>query len=156
MVLNRIGLNRNMADAVRKHGFLPVPMMLSEYLWFWIRESQKEIPQEATKQLTWFRETYRDIWGEKETLEEAFAGLQKAYPEVVGGNIRYLCSLAVNVIPGGAGNMLLLPTYANAGSVIEMMKHDSPVPFLHFQAEGNGEADEVERREIWLNLLERE
>ena len=42
------------------------------------------------------------------------------------------------------------------GTVIEMMKHDSPVPFLHFQAEGNGEADEVERREIWLNLLERE
>ena len=155
MVLNSNDLNRNMADAVRKHGFLPVPMMLSEYLWFWVRESQKEIPQEATKQLTWFRETYRDIWGEKETLEEAFAGLQKAYPAVVGGNIRYLCSLAANVIPGGAGNMLLLPTYANSGSVIEMMKHDSPVPFLHFQAEGNGEADEVERREIWLNLLEK-
>ncbi|MEQ2561764.1 hypothetical protein WMO41_00985 [Ventrimonas sp. CLA-AP-H27] len=37
---------------------------------------------------------------------------------------------------------------------MELMKQSSTVPFLHFQAEGNGEADEVERREIWLNLLE--
>ncbi|WP_349228206.1 hypothetical protein [Ventrimonas faecis] len=47
-----------------------------------------------------------------------------------------------------------MPTYSNSGSVMELMKQSSTVPFLHFQAEGNGEADEVERREIWLNLLE--
>ena len=29
----------------------------------------------------------------------------------------------------------------------------APVPFLHFQAEGSGEADEAERRDIWLNLI---
>lgn len=92
--------------------------------------------------------------GEKESLEEQFARLDKDYPDVVGGNIRYLCSLIAAGIPGAAGSMLLMPTYSNSGSVIELMKQPALVPFLHFQAEGNGEADEVERREIWLNLLE--
>lgn len=154
MVLHSSYLNRNMPEAVRKHGFTPVTMMLTEYLWFWIRESGKEIPQEATEQLTWFRETYRDVWGKKENLEEQFADLQKSYPDVVGGNIRYLCSLIAAGIPNAAGSMLLMPTYSNSGSVIELMKPSSPIPFLHFQAEGSGEADETERREIWLNLLE--
>lgn len=97
---------------------------------------------------------YRDIWGIRASLEEQFAGLTKNYPDVVGGNIRYLCGLIAGGIPGAAGSMLLMPTYSNSGSVIELMKQSAPVPFLHFQAAGNGEADEVERREIWLNLLE--
>lgn len=154
MVLHSSYLNRNMPDAVRKHGFTPISMMLTEYLWFWIRESGKEIPQAATEQLSWFRKMYRDIWGIRASLEEQFAGLTKNYPDVVGGNIRYLCGLIAGGIPGAAGSMLLMPTYSNSGSVIELMKQSAPVPFLHFQAAGNGEADEVERREIWLNLLE--
>ena len=153
MVLHSSYLNRSMPEAVRKHGFTPVSMMLSEYLWFWIRESGKEIPQEATEQLSWFNETYWDIWGTKASLEEQFARLAKDYPDVVGGNIRYLCSLIAAGIPDAAGSMLLMPTYSNSGSVIELMKQPSPVPFLHFQAEGSGEADEAERRDIWLNLI---
>ena len=50
--------------------------------------------------------------------------------------------------------MLLMPTYANAGSVIEMMKPASPVPFMHFEADGNAAPDEAERRDIWLGLLD--
>lgn len=153
VVLHSDYLNRKMTEAVRKHGFMPVPMMLSEYLWFWIRESGKEIPWEATRQLSWFRETYQDVWGLQQGLEEQFSWMKQAYPEVVGGNIRYLCSLVERAIPNAAGNMLLLPAYSNSGSVIEMMKQAAPVSFLHFQAEGSGEADEVERREIWLNLI---
>jgi len=153
MVLHSSYLNRSMPEAVRKHGFTPVSMMLSEYLWFWIRESGKEIPQEATEQLSWFNETYWDIWGTKASLEEQFARLAKDYLDVVGGNIRYLCSLIAAGIPDAAGSMLLMPTYSNSGSVIELMKQPSPVPFLHFQAEGSGEADEAERRDIWLNLI---
>ncbi len=153
MVLHSSYLNRNMPDAVRKHSFTPVHMMLTEYLWFWIRESGKEIWQEATEQLTWFRENYRNIWGTKVSLEEQFSGLAKDYPDVVGGNIRYLCSLIAAGIPEAAGSILLMPTYSNSGSVIELMKQPSPVPFLHFQAEGSDEADEAERRDIWLNLI---
>lgn len=148
-------LNRDMFKAVRKHGFMPIPMMLSEYLWFWIHESGKEIPGAATEALSRFRDLYQDVWGAKQPLEEAFAALSQTYPAVVGGNIRYLCSQIAAGIPGAAGNMLLLSTYSNSGAVIEMMKPSSRVPFLHFEAEGNGEADEVERREIWLNLLEK-
>lgn len=153
MVLHSSYLNRNMPEAVRKHGFTPVPMMLTEYLWFWIRESGKEIPQAATEQLSWFREIYRDVWGAKEPLKKQFSRLSEDYPDVVGGNIRYLCSLIADGIPDAAGSMLLMPTYSNSGSVIELMKQPSPVPFLHFQAEGSGEADEAERRDIWLNLI---
>ena len=153
MILHSGYLNRNMPDAVRKHGFTPVHMMLTEYLWFWIRESGKEILQEATEQLTWFREIYRDIWGTRVSLEEQFSSLAKDYPDVVGGNTRYLCSLITAGIPDAVGSILLMPTYSNSGSVIELMKQPSPVPFLHFQAEGSGEADEAERRDIWLNLI---
>lgn len=153
MILHSGYLNRNMPDAVRKHGFAPVHMMLTEYLWFWIRESGKEILQEATEQLTWFREIYRDIWGTRVSLEEQFSSLAKDYPDVVGGNTRYLCSLITAGIPDAVGSILLMPTYSNSGSVIELMKQPSPVPFLHFQAEGSGEADEAERRDIWLNLI---
>ncbi len=75
---------------------------------------------------------------------------------MVGGNIRYLCGLIAGGIPGAAGSMLLMPTYSNSGSVIELMKQSAPVPFLHFQAAGNGEADEVERRNLAESAGKRE
>ncbi len=146
-------LNRNMFEAVRVHGFIPVPMMLSEYLWFWVRESGKNVPEAVEQELNAMRLLYADIWGDKPALSEAYERLNAGYAPVVGANIRYLCSLIAESVPGAAGSMLLMPSYSNAGAVIELMKPESPVPFMHFEAEGSSTKDEIERREIWLNLL---
>ncbi len=147
-------INRNMFDAVRTHGYMPVPMMLSEYLWYWIRESGKTVPAETEQELNYMRELYSDVWGKKEPLTQAYETFNSKHAPVVGANIRYLCSLIADSIPNAAGSMLLMPTYANAGSVIEMMKPSSPVPFMHFEADGNATPDEIERRDIWLSLLD--
>ena len=147
-------MNRYMFNAVRVHGYNPVPMMLSEYLWYWVRESGKTAPAGAEQALNYMRELYTDIWGKKEPLSMAYESLNSRYAPAVGADIRYLCSLTADSIPDAAGSMLLMPTYANAGSVIEMMKPASPVPFMHFEADGNAAPDEAERRDIWLGLLD--
>ncbi len=146
-------LNRDMFHAVRAHGYQPVPMMLSEYLWYWIRESGKNAPAKAERELNYMRELYSDIWGPKEPLSMSYENFNRKYAPAVGANIRYLCSLTADSIPNVIGSVLLMPTYANAGSVIEMMKPASPVPFMHFEADGNAAPDEIERRDIWLSLL---
>ena len=146
-------LNRDMFSAVRDRGFIPVPMMLSEYLWYWIKESSKAVPSETEQELNYMRELYSDIWGKKLPLSAAYESFDSKYAPAVGANIRYLCSLIADSIPDAIGSMLLMPTYANAGSVIEMMKPSSPVPFMHFEADGNTARDETERRDIWLGLL---
>ena len=46
------------------------------------------------------------------------------------------------------------PEYANYASVMEMLRTGSKYPLLHARADGNEEAEEVERREIFLGLLE--
>lgn len=57
-------------------------------------------------------------------------------------------------LPRGKGMILVSPEYANYASVMEMLRTGSKYPLLHARADGNEEAEEVERREIFLGLLE--
>jgi len=74
--------------------------------------------------------------------------------QVTGGNLRYLAWRCEN--PGSRinGIIRLLPAYANYGSIIRLIEENSPVPLLHYQLDGNEEQDEIEKRDIFLNLLE--
>lgn len=37
--------------------------------------------------------------------------------------------------------------------VLVLMKQESEVPFLHYQVDGNGEQEEIERLKIFMNLI---
>lgn len=126
-------------------------MPLSEYLWFYIRESGKTVDPWFTETLEEFERVYEDVLGAFHPLEERFAGLD-VYPRVTGANIRYLAAQSTVLIPQGVGNILVTPAYGNYASVIEMMRKESPVLYFHFQVDGNGEPEEIEKREIFLNL----
>ena len=76
------------------------------------------------------------------------------FPLVHGANLRYLCSLMEQELSRGKGMILVSPEYANYASVMEMLRTGSKYPLLHARADGNEEAEEVERREIFLGLLE--
>lgn len=152
-VLHSPFLNREMTECLHMHNLTPVPMSMAEYLWFWIRESGREIPEKFTRQLEEFQEIYEDVLGTPEKMENRFAGLRQHFPEVTGGNLRYLGHLISSELPGCVGNILMTPAYANYASVIELMKEKGPLPFFHFQVDGNKDASEIERREIFFNTL---
>ncbi len=144
-------LNRGLHKRVRNHGFFPVTMSLCEYLWFWLREAGRSIPQEWDEQLEYFRNLFADIYGNQDTLNERFHHLEQRYPQITGGNIRYLCSCLEDLPSGYAGKILITPAYANFASVIEMIRDNPDYPCLHLHVDGNQEAEEIERIEIFLN-----
>ena len=80
--------------------------------------------------------------------------IREKFPLVHGANLRYLCSLMEQELSRGKGMILVSPEYANYASVMEMLRTGSKYPLLHARADGNEEAEEVERREIFLGLLE--
>lgn len=84
----------------------------------------------------------------------AYQEIREKFPLVHGANLRYLCSLMEQELPRGKGMILVSPEYANYASVMEMLRTGSKYPLLHARADGNEEAEEVERREIFLGLLE--
>ena len=151
MLLHSPYLNRGLFAAVEEKGLTPVVMPLSEYLWFYIRESGKTVDPWFTETLEEFERAYEDVLGAFHPLEERFAGLD-VYPRVTGASIRYLAAQSTVLIPQGVGNILVTPAYGNYASVIEMMRKESPVLYFHFQVDGNGEPEEIEKREIFLNL----
>ena len=148
-------LNRNMDKAVADRKFGMLPMSFAEYLWFYIREAGRKIPAEYTSRLEWYQNLYCDCYGIQAPLEERFSDLQNNYPRVTGGNIRYLGSLVETKMPHVRGNILLTPAYANYASIIELLRHQAKLPFLHFQVDGNEEAEELEKRDIFFRFLER-
>ena len=154
IVLHSAYLNQNMEEAVRKHAFVPVYMPLSEYLWFLAAESGRKIPQHFTEQLHEFMQIYRGVYGSWKQPDERLQEIREKFPLVHGANLRYLCSLMEQELPRGKGMILVSPEYANYASVMEMLRTGSKYPLLHARADGNEEAEEVERREIFLGLLE--
>lgn len=154
IVLHSAYLNQNMEEAVRKHAFVPVYMPLSEYLWFLAAESGRKIPEHFTEQLHEFMQIYRGVYGSWKQPDERLQEIREKFPLVHGANLRYLCSLMEQELPRGKGMILVSPEYANYASVMEMLRTGSKYPLLHAKADGNEEAEEVERREIFLGLLE--
>ena len=139
---------------MRKHAFVPVYMPLSEYLWFLVAESGRKIPEHFTEQLHEFMQIYRGVYGSWKQPDERLQEIREKFPLVHGANLRYLCSLMEQELPRGKGMILVSPEYANYASVMEMLRTGSKYPLLHARADGNEEAEEVERREIFLGLLE--
>ena len=154
IVLHSAYLNQNMEEAVRKHAFVPVYMPLSEYLWFLAAESGRKIPEHFTEQLHEFMQIYRGVYGSWKQPDERLQEIREKFPLVHGANLRYLCSLMEQELSHGKGMILVSPEYANYASVMEMLRTGSKYPLLHARADGNEEAEEVERREIFLGLLE--
>ena len=154
IVLHSAYLNQNMEEAVRKHAFVPVYMPLSEYLWFFAAESGRKIPEHFTEQLHEFMQIYRGVYGSWKQPDERLQEIREKFPLVHGANLRYLCSLMEQELSRGKGMILVSPEYANYASVMEMLRTGSKYPLLHARADGNEEAEEVERREIFLGLLE--
>ena len=154
IVLHGAYLNQNMEEAVREHAFVPVYMPLAEYLWFLAAESGRTIPQHFTEQLHEFMQMYRGVYGRWKQPDERLREIREKFPLVHGANLRYLCSLIEQELPRGKGMILVSPEYANYASVMEMLRTGSKYPLLHARADGNEEAEEVERREIFLGLLE--
>lgn len=154
IVLHSAYLNQNMEEAVRKHAFVPVYMPLSEYLWFLAAESGRKIPEHFTEQLHEFMQIYRGVYGSWKQPDERLQEIREKFPLVHGANLRYLCSLMEQELPRGKGMILVSPEYANYASVMEMLRTGSKYPLLHARADGNEEAEEVERREIFLGLQE--
>lgn len=146
-------LNRNLEAAIEERNFRPVYASFAEYIWFWLKEAGREVPDFFTETLTEFAGLFPDscICG---SYEEQYAALQKHFMQVTGGNLRYLAWRCEN--PGSRinGIIRLLPAYANYGSIIRLIEENSPVPLLHYQLDGNEEQDEIEKRDIFLNLLE--
>ena len=153
-VLHSAYLNQNMEEAVRENAFVPVYMPLSEYLWFVAAESGRKISEHFTEQLHEFMQIYRGVYGSWMRPDDRLKEIRENIPLVHGANLRYLCSLTEQELPHGKGMILVLPEYANYVSVMEMLRTGSKYPLLHARADGNEEAEEVERREIFLGLLE--
>lgn len=153
-VLHSAYLNQNMEEAVRENAFVPVYMPLSEYLWFVAAESGRKISEHFTEQLHEFMQIYRGVYGSWMRPDDCLKEIRENIPLVHGANLRYLCSLTEQELPHGKGMILVLPEYANYVSVMEMLRTGSKYPLLHARADGNEEAEEVERREIFLGLLE--
>lgn len=143
-------LNRELFPALRGRGFRPAPMLLSEYVWFWLQESGRDVPSIYTEQV----ERLMEFCSSKQNLKEKMADLEQNYPQITGGNVRYLCDLIHRTERGISAVILITPAYANSASIIELVKKDSSVPFLHYQVDGNEELEETERRDIFLNRLE--
>lgn len=150
MLLNSPLLNRDLEEAVRARGFVPAPMFLSEYLWYWLKEAGKEIPEDMTRLIEELRQLYGD---QEEPLEAEFGRIAERFPRVTGGNIRYLADRTAQSGKDRAGNLLLTPAYLNSASIVNLVRQEGRVPFFHFQVDGNQEADEIEKRDIFLELL---
>lgn len=94
------------------------------------------------------------VYGSWKQPDERLQEIREKFPLVHGANLRYLCSLMEQELSRGKGMILVSPEYANYASVMEMLRTGSKYPLLHARADGNEEAEEVERREIFLGLLE--
>ena len=147
-------LNRNLEAAIEKRNIRPVYASLTEYIWFWLKEAGREVTDFFTETLTEFAGLFPDscIGG---TYEAQYTALQARFPQVTGGNLRYLAWRCEDPGSDINGIIRLLPAYANYSSIIRLLEETSPVPLLHYQLDGNEEQDEIEKREIFLNLLER-
>ena len=164
LVLYSSVLNRDLFDAVRDRGFRPEPMMLTEYLWYWLKDAGRPIPQKWTEMLEETRKSLNRGDSVLSSLEDTYSGLAAEYPRVTGGNVWFFCQKAVEngdcLRSEGTGDgnvkasIVTTPAYANSSSILELMRKESKMPFFHYQVDGNDEQEEIERREIFLNLLE--
>ena len=145
-------LNRDLAAAIEKRNIRPVYTSLTEYIWFWLKEAGREVPDFFTETLTEFAGLFPGHCTGSD-YEAQYNALQKRFPQVTGGNLRYLAWRCENPGSDIDGIIQLLPAYANYSSIIRLLEETSQVPLLHYQLDGNEEQDEIEKREIFLNLL---
>ena len=71
-------LNRNLEAAIEERNFRPVYASFAEYIWFWLKEAGREVPDFFTETLTEFAGLFPDscICG---SYEEQYAALQKSF-----------------------------------------------------------------------------
>ncbi|MBQ9991140.1 MAG: CoA-substrate-specific enzyme activase [Lachnospiraceae bacterium] len=163
-------LNRNLESRIREKGYQFLPMSLAEYLWFWMKDAGKTVPKEVNVRLGEFLALYREGIGLSESgneaadsqeadspsvdLEETYARIDRSFPKITGGNVRFLSWQLIRQAGTARGKILITPCYSNSASIIELTREKPSLPFLHFQLDGNEEKEELERLEIFLNLLD--
>lgn len=145
-------LNRSLEKRIGEKGYGYVPMSLTEYMWFWLKDAGRKISDETNRYLEEFFILYSEIYGERKSFEEVYTQVNDNFPKIVGGNVRYLSWQLTRENKKAKGKILITPCYSNSASIIELTKEKMKLPFLHFQLDGNEEQEELERLEIFLNL----
>lgn len=153
ILLNSNYLNRNLINTIYDKGYLPVTMSFAEYLWFFICESGRTPDTVYTDMIDEFFDIYSDIYGYHNNINARLNQVNDNFFAIAGANTRYLAWLCSSEHSTCKAVILVTPEYANYASVTELMRNTPDKPFLHYQLDGNEEYNEIEKREIFLDML---